>query len=71
MQIVNKLALDSQWTYSYLAQSHQVVFGGVYEHLKAVPRTTDLSQPYNQNLSVSEQNLYYFGTNNTLPVTNF
>ena len=66
----NKITLDSQWTYSF-TQGHQVVFGGVYEHLKAVPRTTDLSQPYNPNLSVSDQNLYYFGTNNTLPVKIF
>lgn len=65
-----KLALDSQWTYVF-SPNHQVVFGGVYEHLKAVPRTTDLSQPYNKNLSITEQNLYYFGTNNTLPVQIF
>lgn len=65
-----KMALDSQWTYQF-NDDHKLVSGVVFEHLNAIPKTADLSQPYNSNLSVQDQNLYYFGTNNTLPVQIF
>ncbi|HMY01555.1 MAG TPA: TonB-dependent receptor, partial [Agitococcus sp.] len=61
---------DSQWHYA-LADQHQLMAGVVFDHLRAVPRTTDLSQPYDPNLSVEQQHLYYLGTNNSLPVKIF
>ncbi len=65
-----KIALDSQWTYRFHAD-HQLVSGLVLEHLSSLPRTADLSHPYDDTLSVVDQGLYYFGTNNTLPVKLF
>lgn len=65
-----KMSIDSQWHYT-LADQHQLMAGVVFDHLRAVPRTTDLSQPYDPNLSVEQQHLYYLGTNNSLPVKIF
>ena len=65
-----KMSVDSQWHYA-LADQHQLMAGVVFDHLRAVPRTTDLSQPYDPNLSVEQQHLYYLGTNNSLPVKIF
>ncbi len=65
-----KMSIDSQWHYT-LADQHQLMAGMVFDHLRAVPRTTDLSQPYDPNLSVEQQHLYYLGTNNSLPVKIF
>lgn len=65
-----KIALDSQWTYRF-HDHHKLVSGLVFEHISAVPRSTDLSRPYDNSSTIAEQNLYYFGTDNTLPVKVF
>lgn len=63
-----KMTIDSQWRY-WLDDNHTLIAGLVFDHLRAIPRTTDLSQPYNPNLSADVQNLYYLGS--TLPVKVF
>ncbi|HQV21694.1 MAG TPA: TonB-dependent receptor [Agitococcus sp.] len=65
-----RVALDSQWTYQVNNQ-HQLITGLIFEHLDAIPRTADLSKPYNNNVSAAEQHLYYMGTNNSLPIKIF
>ncbi|HEX5359529.1 MAG TPA: TonB-dependent receptor [Fluviicoccus sp.] len=66
----SKLQLDSQWGYAW-SDSHSLTAGLVAEHVQAIPRSTDLSQPYDPSRSPQDQPLYYPGTNNTLPVQLF
>lgn len=65
-----KLQLDSQWDYR-VSDDHALTGGLVAERVQAIPRSTDLSRPYDQAHSPLEQALYYPGTNNSLPVQLF
>lgn len=65
-----RLQLDSQWSY-HPADHHALTGGVVAERIRAIPRSTDLSQPYDQQHDPEDQPLYYPGTNNTLPVRLF
>lgn len=47
---------------------HQLTGGLSYAHYYSLPKTTDLPNPYNTNLSPSEQNLHHLGTNDSLPI---
>lgn len=50
---------------------HITTAGLVLEYFHAIPHTPDLSQPYDPDRSAAEQNLYYPGSDETLPVRIF
>jgi outer membrane receptor protein involved in Fe transport len=63
----DKWALEQQFQYKINA-SHQLTGGFLYEDFTSIPKTTDLPQAYNPDLSVNQQNLFHIGTDNSLPI---
>ena len=63
----DKLYFEQQFHYKF-NETHQLTGGGLYERFSSIPKTTDLGVPYNPDNSPSQQNLYYIGTNNTIPI---
>ncbi len=54
------LKLENMFTYSFA--SEQVTLGMVVEHLDVLPKTGDLPHPFNPYKPITEQDLYYFGS---------
>lgn len=58
---------DVQLVYDF-NDENRFVLGGTVESIYAIPKTTDLSSPFVTNRTAQEQQHFYPGTNNTLPV---
>lgn len=54
-----------------LSELDYLTTGFNYQQLNALPKTADLSAPYDPDLSTTEQGLYYAGTDGTLPIQIF
>ena len=63
----DKTELDAQLNFEF-NEDNKFVIGGVIEQVISLPKTADLTEPYNSNITSQEQVLYYGGTNDTLPV---
>lgn len=63
----DKTQLDGQINFEW-NEDNKIVIGGVMESVSSLPKTTDLINPYDPNLTSEEQVLYYGGTNDSLPV---
>ena len=66
----SRLSVEQQVVYD-IYQNHNLSGGLSYEVIHALPQTMDLPHPVNPDLPLSEQNYYYPGTDNTLPIKFF
>lgn len=57
-------SLESQLS----GDQHQLLLGVQLQHFAIIPRTTDLPQPYDPDRGVNQQQLFFPGTNNSLPL---
>ncbi|MEZ5670963.1 MAG: TonB-dependent receptor [Thiotrichaceae bacterium] len=62
-----KQGIEQQFDYQF-NQDHHVILGLSYEKFHSVPKTTDLPRPFDKSKSITEQNMYHIGTNDTLPI---
>ncbi|MCV6639022.1 TonB-dependent receptor [Candidatus Albibeggiatoa sp. nov. NOAA] len=62
-----KQSIEQQFTY-LLHEKHDLVVGLGYEDYYSLPRTADLPFAFVPSTPYSQQNLYYGGTDNTLPI---
>ena len=63
----SKRSIEQQFTYLFNEQQ-TLITGLGYESFASLPRTADLSEPFEPGTPFAEQDLYYPGTNNSLPV---
>jgi outer membrane receptor protein involved in Fe transport len=62
-----KRGIEQQLSYQFNDQ--QNLIGGLsYEDFYALPKTADLPHPFDPQKTYNEQNLFYDGTDNTLPI---
>ncbi|MCV6637346.1 TonB-dependent receptor [Candidatus Albibeggiatoa sp. nov. NOAA] len=62
-----KYSVEQQFSYQ-LSDQHQFIAGLSYEKFYSIPKTTDLPQPYDKTKAPTEQNLYHWGSDNSLPI---
>jgi len=62
-----RTGMEQQFNYQ-VNDSHIAIAGISYENFSSLPKTADLSRPFNRNKTFNEQGLFHVGTNNTLPV---
>ena len=65
-----KTEIDVQFDVDLNADS-KLIWGGVFERIDALAKTADLQVPYDPDKSHTEQDLFYSGSNNTLPIKVF
>jgi outer membrane cobalamin receptor len=63
----HKRSIEQQFTYIF-NKKHNLITGLGYEDYYALPRTADLPRPFVPSIPFSQQDLYYVGTDNTLPI---
>lgn len=66
----NKFMLEQQLNYQF-SERHNLTGGVSWENFYSLPKTADLSKPFDPNLPASSQGYFYQGTNNTLPLKIF
>lgn len=49
----------------YISTHHQLTAGASFRYTRALPKTSDLPQPWERGMPADEQSLYYTGTNVT------
>ncbi|WP_353570826.1 TonB-dependent receptor [Candidatus Albibeggiatoa sp. nov. BB20] len=62
-----KTSVEQQFSYQ-LNEKHQFIAGLSFEKFYSIPKTTDLPLPYDTAKAPTEQNLYHWGSDNTLPI---
>jgi outer membrane receptor protein involved in Fe transport len=62
-----KYSFEQQFSYQ-LNEKHQFIAGLSFEKFYSIPKTTDLPKPYDKAKAPTEQDLYHWGTNNSLPI---
>lgn len=62
-----KRGIEQQLSYQF-SDSQRLVSGLSYEDFYALPKTADLPRPFDQHRTFAEQEMFYEGTDNTLPI---
>ena len=66
----DKFQVEAQVSFKW-GESSKLILGGNAEKLSAIPKTADLSNRFDQDRSPQSQNLFYGGTDNSLPIKFF
>lgn len=66
----DKTQLEGQLSFVW-DENNKIIIGGNVEKISALPKTADLPTPYDPDQPSAEQNLFYGGTNNSLPIRFF
>jgi len=62
-----RTGIEQQFNYQ-VNDSHTAIAGISYESFSSLPKTADLTSPFNRDKTFNEQGLFYIGTDNTLPI---
>ncbi len=65
-----KFMFEQQVNYE-MSERHTFVSGFSYENFYSLPKTADLNKPYDTDLPAEDQGLFYWGSDDTLPVKIF
>jgi len=63
----NRFKLEQQLNFK-LNDSNLLVAGATFEDFYSLPKTSDLSHPYDPDKAASDQGIFYGGTSDTIPV---
>ena len=64
--------VQMEWQLNYIwSEENKLIAGLSYENDTSVPKPTDLSKPYDPHRPLAEQDIFYTGTDNHLPVKMF
>ncbi|WP_171013489.1 TonB-dependent receptor [Chitinivorax sp. B] len=66
----DKGEIEGRLTYQ-AGDVHQLTGGVLFQRFYSLPKTADLERPYDRGKGANDQNLFYLGTDQTLPVRVF